>query len=360
MWRPTVRVGCVAVLAAIVGLLGTKYWVESRTLRAVDIPVSLARGIITADFDVNVHAFYSINIGLSQGDDPNLVCSNGTVLETRRISSLGDLSVYRYQWLDDANRRTGRDAIAGSFLGGFESRRGHHTLRIEVLSDTACLNEREPRLYVVASNVDFNRWIGYYDSAFWISLVAASIGLGILIVGVRESLRRPLADDSDLRFCEPETTRTTRRYSGRERVKAAPWIPFFSQVGLLYSQILLLVCLCAIPTFHYAWGGGMSYGFFVLTSFPESSLFRHLPCAQAWVVRVKSNGVWYLNTKRIEPDQLSATLRAEIGAKASCVVSLDAEPDVPFSEAIHAIELIEQSPGRVVLLTLQAKRVRIP
>jgi hypothetical protein len=359
MRRPTVRVGCVVVLAAILGFLGTKYWVESRTLRAVDIPVSLARGVITTDFDVNIHAFYSINIGLSQGN-PNLVCSDGRVLETRRISSLGELPVYRYQWLEDAIRRTGRDANTDFFLGGFESRSGRHALRIEVLSDTACLNERDPRLYVVASNVDFNRWIEHCDRAFWISLVVGSLGLGILIVGVREALRRPLAADSDLILCEQETTRTTQRYSRRERVKAAPWIPFFSQIGLLYSQILFLVCLCAIPIFHYAWGGGMSYGFFVLTPFPESSLFRHPPCAQAWVVRVESNGGWYLNAKRIRPDQLSTTLGTEIGARTSCVVSFDADPEVPFSVAIHVIELIEQSSGRVVLLTPQTKRVRIP
>jgi biopolymer transport protein ExbD len=81
---------------------------------------------------------------------------------------------------------------------------------------------------------------------------------------------------------------------------------------------------------------------------------------QAWMVRVESSGVWYLNATRINPDQLSATLRAQIGARANCVVSFDAEPAVPFDEAIHAIELLEQSRGKVVLLTRKQNAFAAP
>src|ERR1700684_972217 len=43
----TVQVGCFMFLAAIAGFFCTKGWIESRTLRAVDMPVSLARGTVT-------------------------------------------------------------------------------------------------------------------------------------------------------------------------------------------------------------------------------------------------------------------------------------------------------------------------
>jgi hypothetical protein len=139
-----------------------------------------------------------------------------------------------------------------------------------------------------------------------------------------------------------------------------PWISYFSQIALLYSQILLLLVIPGGLVFHYAWARESSYGLFVLTYFPESSFFRHVPCAQAWVVRVESNEEWYLNSKRIEPDDLPKALRAQIGERTSCIVFFDAKSDVPYAEAIHAIGLIEQSPGRVVLLTPETKRVHIP
>jgi hypothetical protein len=186
---PTILVGCLVLLFAITGFLGTSFWVESRTLRAVDMPVSLARGTINLSFDLNIHGFYSINIGPSQGG--NLVCGNGAGLRTRRIFSVGELPVYRYQWVEDNSRSLGlgADVIAGEFLGGFEGRRGHYHLRIEVLSDTACLDAENPRLYILASNQDFLWWNRYYLNALWISFVSGSIGLGILIVGIRERLR---------------------------------------------------------------------------------------------------------------------------------------------------------------------------
>jgi hypothetical protein len=111
-----------------------------------------------------------------------------------------------------------------------------------------------------------------------------------------------------------------------------------------------------ILVFHYAWNHHRSYGLFVLTYFPESSFFRHVPCAQEWVVRVESNGEWYLNSKRIEPGRLPEALRAQIGARTNCIVFFDAKSDVPFAQAIHVIDLIEQSSGRVVLLP-QKQRV---
>jgi class 3 adenylate cyclase len=50
----------------------------------------------------------------------------------------------------------------------------------------------------------------------------------------------------------------------------------------------------------------------------------------------------------------------QIGTGTSCMVFFDAEPDVPYADAIRAIDLIERSPSRVVLLTPQTKRVLIP
>src|SRR5882724_11368335 len=94
-------------------------------------------------------------------------------------------------------------------------------------------------------------------------------------------------------------------------------ISFFSRIALLYSQILLLVVIPGVLVFHYARAHGRSYGLFVLTYFPESSFFRPFPCAQASVVRVEANKKWYLNSQRIEPDDLPETLRAQISGRTS-------------------------------------------
>ena len=122
----TAIAGAVVLVVAVAGFWGTTYWIESRTLRAVDTPVSLARGIInTGQFKLNVHGFYSIVVSEEQVSPP--ACDVG--LETRRISTIGGLPVYRYQWLEDQGRSIGRNTIPGSFVGGFEGRPAVTTLR---------------------------------------------------------------------------------------------------------------------------------------------------------------------------------------------------------------------------------------
>lgn len=135
----------------------------------------------------------------------------------------------------------------------------------------------------------------------------------------------------------------------------------FSQIGLLYSQILLVLAFGGLLVSHYSWGHERPpHGLYVLTYFPESRFFKRVPCAQAWVVRVESSNVWYLNSAMIVPNDLPSTLRSQIGSRTGCIVYFDAEPDVDYADAIRAIDLIEQTSGKVVLLTPQTKRVHIP
>jgi Biopolymer transport protein ExbD/TolR len=340
---PTIMVGCVVLLVAVVAFIGTTYWIQSRTLRAVDMPISLSRGTINAAFDLNIHGFYSIDIGLSRGGD--LICNNGVGLETRRVFSLGGLPVYRYRWIEDESRARGRDTVSGSFLGGFEGKRGHYNLRVEVLSDTGCLDAGNPRLYVIASNDDFSRWNRYYQNAFWISFLSGSIGLGVLIVGIRESLRRRNAENLD----SFEAPRSLHGLPALHRVKVAPWVPFFSQIGLLYSQILLLLVLAGILVFHFAWKNDhRSHGLFVAAGL--SPMTKKLTCGEVWVVRIDAGENWYLNSTKISHKKLADVLSQQLGGKTNCAVYLDVDPSLSYGVAIEAISTIQKTQAVVVVL----------
>jgi hypothetical protein len=184
----TAQVGFVVLLAAITGFLGTRAWVVTRTLRAVDMRVSLARGIIsTGKFRLNAHGFYSILFGEEQGGPPP--CN--VELETRRISSIGGLPVYRYQSLEDESRAKGRNTIAGYFLGGFEGKPGgSYQLEIEVVSDTSCLDVGKPRLYILASNEDFNRLYEQYESLCYFWGFVGLLGFLLVTASVYEAHRK--------------------------------------------------------------------------------------------------------------------------------------------------------------------------
>jgi len=349
--RTTARVGIGVFLAAIILFLGTKYWVETRTLRAVDMPVSLSRGTIgSGTFNVNVHAFYSINIGRAEGGDLNC---DGVGLKTRRISSLGELVVY---YLPDEGSEVAENTTFGSFLGGFEGKPGRYNLEIEVLSDTGCLNPLKPRLYIIASNRDFFKWYVRYENAFWISFISGSIGLALLIIGVKESFRwRSAENNSNLSFFE---SRSDKKLPAPLKVTPVHWFRFFSQIGLLYSQILLLG-ISGVLVFHFAWGyDHPSQGLFVVVGL--SPMMKTRTCGETWVVRIDARENWYLNSTKTSQKELADMLSQQLGPQTNCAVYLEADPSLPYAVAIEAIATIQKTRAKVVvLLTPKTKKVSV-
>jgi biopolymer transport protein ExbD len=350
----TARVGIAAILAAIILFLGTARWVETRTYVAVDIPVTLSRGHIrTGDFKINLRALYSI---LIVTDDYSFGCYEDSALQTRRISSV---SGHAITGLGHDAVPHGEDVTMGPFLGTFESEPGRYSLDIEVLSDASCLDPLHPRLYISASPTDYAKWRNRYELGCLVSLVAGAIGIVLLSIASVRHFRRASASDALISILEPRGHDCRPARQKITSISAA--FPVFSQVGLLYAQILLLLVIPSVLVFMHSWGYDRhSVGLFVLTYFPQSSLFRHNSCTEEWVVRVDSEDDWYLNSKRVKQDELPKLLRQQIGQRTSCIVFLDANPDVPYALAVHAIDLIGETPGRVVLLTPGIKKIHIP
>jgi hypothetical protein len=180
----TARVGIGLLVAAAILFFAGKYWVETRTLRAVNMPISLARGTIrTGTFIINVHAFYSINI--VRTEPGNLNC-NGVALTTRRLSSLNGLTVYHQP--EEQTERS-QKLTFGDFLGSFEGRPGPYGLEINVMSDTACLNLLRPRLNIIASTRDFYKLNQRYESSCLASFFLGLLGFIFVIASIYEGLR---------------------------------------------------------------------------------------------------------------------------------------------------------------------------
>jgi hypothetical protein len=178
------RVGLGLLVVAGVVFCGGKRWVETRTLRAVNIPISLARGTVsTGTFVINARGFYSINI--VRAEPGNLAC-NGVALTTRRITSLDGLPVYRRP----EEQSAATNVTIGSFLGTFEGKPGRYDLAIEILSDTGCLRSLRPRLDITASDDDFYRWNQHYESLCSISFLASLLGVVLIVSGAYGAIQR--------------------------------------------------------------------------------------------------------------------------------------------------------------------------
>jgi len=139
-----------------------------------------------------------------------------------------------------------------------------------------------------------------------------------------------------------------------------PWISFFSQIALLYAQILILMLIPGVLVFHYAWGyDHRSHGLFVAVGL--SPMMKNLTCGEAWTVRVDARENWYLNSTKISQNELAGVLSQRLGDKTNCAVYLDVDPSLPYAVAIEAIGTIQKTRAQVVvLLTPKTKKVSVP
>jgi hypothetical protein len=166
------------MLCAVILFVGGKWWVGTRTLEAVDMPISLSRGTIaTGDFLINVHAYYLIEVWFPTGTEED--CYED-ILRTRQITSIGGIGVRQFGRVGD---KTAESVTAGPVLGGFDSKPNHYHLEVEVLSDTGCFNSRNPQLLIEATAPDVAKWAKRSEYVSLSSKLLGFFGTVLLIAG---------------------------------------------------------------------------------------------------------------------------------------------------------------------------------
>lgn len=135
----------------------------------------------------------------------------------------------------------------------------------------------------------------------------------------------------------------------------------FPSVGLLYAHLLLLLVLPGVTVFIHAWGYDQrSVGLVAYLLTPNSLGARRDAYSETWFLRIDARERWYLNGKEVSESQIPTVLSERKGGPCNCIVFLDVDQDLPYALAIHALDLVEGTGLRVVLLTPGTKKMRIP
>ena len=158
------KVGITLLCAGIVLYAGCRYWLETRTLIALDMPISLSRGHITsADFPINLKSGYYIAIGVERDAAPkNVECLMWGCYDTPAILNV--------QWTlsspkgteasgssNNSNGGSGNIGIVGRKVGNFVCAKRRYRLNADILNDASILNEGRPRLKVIADGSGYNQ-----------------------------------------------------------------------------------------------------------------------------------------------------------------------------------------------------------
>jgi len=173
----TARVGIYSLAAGILISASTFWWVSTRTLTPLDIPVSLAPGHIrTGDFKINIEANFSVQVYFPWNRRED--CQTAESLHTRRLTSLGGQPI-----LDRVNPFDSDPGVThGTDLGTFHLKPGRYHLGLEVLSPTQHFDQCNPRLLIQATPEDFGKWDDLLAVAFYFSDFCVFAGISALLV----------------------------------------------------------------------------------------------------------------------------------------------------------------------------------
>jgi hypothetical protein len=190
----TARVGIFALSLGILVFGPVYYWVNTRTLIPLDVPVSLAPGHIrTGDFKINVEAYFSVQIRFFCGSASE--CRYASNLRTRQLTSIDAPPISA----PGVPAGTNGGVTQGTYLGSFTGKPGQYNLDIEVLSATQEFDHCQPRLLIEASPYDFSHWDSILSVCFSFCVFCELLGVSTLFVFASTYFRKESFDELRLR-----------------------------------------------------------------------------------------------------------------------------------------------------------------
>lgn len=384
-------IGICAIVLGILAFFPEDYWVNTRTLTPVNMPVSLAPGHIrTGEFQINLEAYFSVQVRFPYDSGPECRYADG--LRTRHLTSVGPQAVHLLG--------NGDAVTEGLDLGAFAGKPGRYALDVEVLSATQNLDRCKPRLLIEATSYEFNQRqdeVDYLLFPFFafcellgLTLIAActsryfrtkafeklqlkisdvvvapdSANQAAVKVDRISPVSRPRENVSHLSLCLTERTPAWGITGLRHTRRSAPHAWARGPAGNVpaIALVIALVWFVAfIPIwFVYTAGHRTIYGLMVLVTQKGDASNAAWPGLTAPLVRVDAHERVYLNYEQTTWEQLPAKLEAALRGLPMRVrvVYVDGDVNIPFMDVARAVDVIEGAGAKPILLTPRPKRAR--
>lgn len=385
------RVGLCAIVFGILAFVLADYWLNSRTLTLVDMPVSLAPGHIrTGEFKINVEAVFSVQVRFPYDDTRECPYADG--LRIRSLTSIGSQAVQLPE-----NRGA---VMAGPYLGAFVGKPGRYALDVKVLSATQDLDRCKPRLLIEAAGYEFSQRQDEVDYLlFPFFAFCELLGLTLIVIcttaysrtralekiqlNVSDVLVAPAsANQAALKVDRISPAVRVRENAPHLSLRLSERTPAWGITGLRHTRrsaphawargpagnvpaIALVIALVWFVAFIPIWfvytaGHRTIYGLMVLVTQEGDASHAAWPGLTAPLVRVDAHERVYLNYEQTTWEQLPAKLEAALRGLPMRVrvVYVDGDADIPFMDVVRAVDVVEGAGARPILLTPRSKNAR--
>jgi len=231
-FRSTARPAVALLVLGLVIYFPAYFWIKSRSLMPLDIPMSLAPGHIeTGEFQIDLEANFFV-----YADTRNLDDRNCSYLDRVRSRSFV-FSSGRKSPLTGASKDDRSDAVAGSYLGSFHATPGRYRLSVEILSPTSDFNYCNPHLEVDISPAEYYEWEALQSNLRAFAAICEIVGIAMLLFYAAEQHRKGYLEAVRLRILPSDGPSVAPPAMPPESVFSVPWRLLFGFSATLAGAI---------------------------------------------------------------------------------------------------------------------------
>lgn len=321
------RIGVCLILGGVGLFYCSVRWLAPHPDVLLEMPVSLSPGhILTGNFSVNLDTLYYIDIELDKTPPVHPNCRPRFVLGTRWVLS-GD---------GIAERGSSPWEETGLTIADLYGEKTRYSFDVEILPGAGCLNARNPRLKVQTHPYPSD----LYVALTWLSIVPVGIGL-VLLTRPHITSRYSTIEvacmfpDMVLRNVLP-----IRKHAPLPLIHDPPHWPLFF-AAILSFLIFAFMSFGQLP----------SNGLFVTLKNRDALIWEKSPWPDALAVYVRAPAHFFVNAKEVSRSELHGQLVEQLSRRAEWTAYFEAEPDVPYMEALYAIDTIQACGAKLVWIT---------
>jgi biopolymer transport protein ExbD len=322
-------------VGGIATFIAVQRWMDTRIVRPVDKPVSLAAGHIrSGPFRLNLGTSYWVSV------DPGAWWSTGRAcveqyphLRTRTV-------LYQHGKVVDMRLRE------ASHFATFYATPGEYELDVEVLSDFSCLDKGHPRLSVSAETGEFE------GGALLLKLAAAlSAFAGVLLLAFLPAVHAVVSREKIVSVTESVTVRQDFQWARRLPLRAPiSGLPAFGLFGGMVFGLLAVLMMLLTIGFQRT-----STGLWVHAPRPGQAPEKSDAWTEPLIVNVKDAGPYqipklFVNSNEVAWEDLEKALKQELGPKRDWVVYVSGDESVSFQYVANVIDAARGMHAKVVLI----------
>ena len=339
----SVAIGFGLILLGTGGRATIDYWMKTRIVRPVDMPVSLALGHIrTAPFRLNLDTDYWVEL------DPDT--------DSRWDSAHPECNPYRHlktRWTLYKNGKVFDRLDEPTVLpwpSGFRAGPGAYELDVEVMSDFTCLDGLPPRLRVVA-NTEHYETVSLFMRASLSCVTYIGFVCLIFVPIIRFVYSYGHAESDVGEAPVSQHFRWAQRLPLRRPISGLPGFGLVSCISFALIAAVMMVITGFRPS---------SQGFRVRLLKQGTVPKNDDMWTEPLVVRVKDAGTGkapklYVNSKLVAEQELDHALKQELSRRRGWIIYVDGDDNVAWQDVVHVIDVARGEHATVYLITQAAR-----